>query len=462
MKRLIARFARETSNHFEIITVYDKSTEIEKLDKVNPISGTFTHHHPSAIWFERKMKDDFGIRFEGSFDERPLLHQEEFPQDIHPMRKDFLDKKISYVDAVAYPYEAIGGDGVFQVSVGPIHAGIIEPGHFQFSQAGEEILHLEVRHFYAYRAIEKMLEGKTLDEAKPIIERISGGESIAYQIAWRDLILGMGDNTMGDKMYAYHAFLLELERVIHHLSDIGFIPNDAGFGAALAYASRLTENARRVMRRLTGHRFGFAGVNFEDGFAEKSEDNKFLSDWLNKLSREVSWFEEWINNTPSVLDRFDTAGIFSTKNAIKYDTVGIVARASGLKTDVRLGDKFYEDHGFVLQTGKSGDVTARFKLRIAEIYNSISMMHSFLKVEDNTQAKIDNMIDGTYHSFCESSIGELFMYVDIKNGKIERFYARDPSFVNWQGVHMMMPGNIIADFPLINKSCDLSYAGNDL
>jgi len=154
--RFIARYAKELEKSFEIVTVYENEIQKEKISKENPSIKTLAKKHPCAIWFERKMHDDFGIVIEDAFDARPLVHQERFPKNIHPLRKNFQEKKINEAPYVQYKYEAIKGDGVFQVAVGPIHAGIIEPGHFQFSQAGEEMLHLEVRHFYKNRGIEKM------------------------------------------------------------------------------------------------------------------------------------------------------------------------------------------------------------------------------------------------------------------------------------------------------------------
>ena len=163
---------------------------------------------------------------------------------------------------------------------------------------------------------------------------------------------------------------------------------------------------------------------------------------------------------PSLWDRFDTTGILTHQKALKYDTVGVVARASGVTLD-RRDTPFYLEHGFVMANESSGDVGARFKVRLKEIKNSILMMHHFVE-EDDTVLELDEVHDGSYSSFVESSIGELFMAIDIKEGKIDRFFVRDPSFVNWQALHLMMRKDIIADFPLINKSCDLSYAGNDL
>ena len=454
--RFIARYAKELAENFEIITLYDERIDKELLTKDNPTTPTLAKKYPTAIWFERKMQDDFGIVFHDAFDTRPLVHQERFPRDIHPLRKEFKQTKLKEAPYLQYKYEAISGDGVFEVAVGPIHAGIIEPGHFQFSQAGEAMLHLEVRHFYKNRGIEKMLEGKTLEEAKPIIERISGNESIAYQICYRDIYLQASKQELPLALAKRDALLLELERIIHHLTDLGFIPNDAGFGAALAFASRLAEDARRKLQELTGHRFGFGAIDFQNHAIDALSFKK----WLDGLHKDVLYFQEWIIDIPSLWDRFDSTGILSFNKAIKYNVLGVVARASGVAQDRRL-NKFYIEHGFTMASEISGDVAARFKVRLREISNSIEMMHNFLQ-EDTTSLSLKSVKDGEYRSFVESSIGELFMAIDIKDGVIERFYVRDPSFINWQALHIMMQGNIIADFPLINKSCDLSYAGNDL
>ena len=454
--RLIARYAKDKGEHFEIVTVFDTEVKKEQADKENPAIKTLAKKHPAAIWFERKMQDDFGIKVEDAFDKRPLVHQERFPADLHPMKKDFQDTEIVPAPYTPYSYEVIGGDGVFQVSVGPIHAGIIEPGHFHFSQAGEEMLHQEVRHFYKYRAIEKMLEGKTLHKAKAIIERISGNESIAYQIAWRDIVCQATDLELPLALQKRHALLLEMERIIHHFTDLGFIPNDAGFAAALSIGSKLSEDARREMKKWTGHRFGFGAIGFET----LPIDIDSVKTWLQTMQKEINFFEEWISDIPSLWDRFDTTGKLKHRKALKYDTVGVVARAAGVPVD-RRQNGFYEAHGFVLQTQQSADVSARFKVRISEVKNALEMMQAFLEA-DACRVDIPEVEDGEYMSFVESSIGELFMSIDIKQGVIERFFVRDPSFMNWQALHLMMPGNIIADFPLINKSCDLSYAGNDL
>ncbi len=453
--RLIARFGIENSDNFEVLTIFDKKIDREILDKNNPVLDSLSSKYSTAVWFERKMRDDFGIEIKGSFDNRPLVRHERFPA-INPLRKDFDGKRVEFGDFKPYKYETVKGDGVFQVSVGPIHAGIIESGHFHFSQSGERMLHLEVRHFYTYRGIEKSLEGKDWFECKKSIERISGNESIAYQIAWFDIFTQATQQEYPVELKKYHCMLLEFERVAHHLTDIGFIPNDAGFGAALAYASMMAEDVREMLKKICSHRFGFEGVDFE----VKGYDKEAVLKFVDELQDKIEWFEDWIVDIPSLWDRFDTTGILSKKRALKYGTVGVVARASGVEIDTR-NSEFYKSFGFALQSEKSGDVSARFKLRIKEIYNSITMIRNFIGGFDEVEKMVD-FKDGEYMSFVESSIGELFMYVRFKDNLVERFYVRDPSFINWQSLYLMMERDIIADFPLINKSCDLSYAGCDL
>ncbi|WP_201353483.1 NADH-quinone oxidoreductase subunit C [Hydrogenimonas urashimensis] len=454
--RLIARYAIDRGDAIEVVTRYDETSESVHLDAKAPAISTIATTHPAAIWFERKLSDDFGIFIEGAFDRRPLVHHERFPKNLHPMQKSFAQNTLDFAEFTPYKFEAVGGDGVFEVAVGPIHAGIIEPGHFHFSQAGEDMLHQEVRHFYKYRGIEKMVEGMKLAEAKPIIERISGNESVAYQIAWRDIAAQAAGVEVPLPLRRYHAFLLELERFIHHWIDLGFIPNDAGFGAALAYASRLAEEGRRMMASLSGHRFGFGAVTWRK---QRIETKPILA-WLERMAKEAAWFEEWIMDIPSLWDRLDTTGRLRHEKAVKYDCVGVVARAGGVPVDVRM-TPFYIEHGYRMQTRAHGDVGARFKVRLAEVKNSLEMMHRFLE-RDAFSMEVSFAKEGRYEAFVESSLGELYMMVEIEDGAIDRFFARDPSFINWQALHLMMPGNIIADFPLINKSCDLSYAGNDL
>jgi len=459
MKRLISRYAVDRGEHFEIVTRFDDGVVREQVSRENPWVASMMPRFPAAIWFERKIADDFGIRFEGAFDHRPLIHQERWPQGVHPMRRDFdVHTLLEPAEYRPYRYEAIGGDGVFEVAVGPIHAGIIEPGHFQFSQAGEEMLHQEVRHFYKYRGIEKMLEGKTLAEAAPIVARISGNESIAAQIALRKILEAASGIEVNEEIRSRHALLLELERIIHHWTDLGFIPNDAGFGAALAWASARAEEGRRLMQALTGSRFGFDTLFMEP----KEWDRDGISRWIGRMQEAIEWFEGWIGDIPSLWDRMDTTGILAAEDAGRYGCVGVVARASGIALDARAEDPFYASRGFTVATESSGDVAARFKVRIAEVKSSLELMRGFLEALDGESFVSGEVEDGFYESFVESSLGELYMSIEIEEGRIGRFFYRDPSFINWQALHLMMPGNIIADFPLINKSCDLSYAGNDL
>ncbi len=457
MDRLLARFAQEVDTAVEIVTIYEKAgIQKELVDEEYFLSLQSTH--PSSAWFERKIHDDFGLKIAKGYDNRPFWQHETMPS-ITAMKKSF--QATSQIERSTTPqpyrYKTIKGEGVFQVSVGPIHAGIIEPGHFHFSQAGEQILHLDIRHGYKYRGIEKMCEGKSLDALFPLLSRVSGNESIAYQIALYQLKEQALKKEITPNLT--HAILLELERLVHHCTDIGFIPNDAGFGAALSMASLLAEESKRILFTLTQSRFGFESIGKDIALQHKKNE---LQTYIDKMNSEIQWFENWIMDIPSLWDRLDTTGILTAKQALLYDTVGVVARASGLKLD-RRDSSFYRHYGYALQREKKGDVAARFILRIKEIKNSLKIIENMLN--DVTEYQIieeKTYHDGEYLSYVESSIGELMMYLKLKEGVVERLFIRDPSFINWQVLHLMMPRDIIADFPLINKSCDLSYAGADL
>jgi len=457
MGRLIARFVQYNNQNLELVDVFESGCEkkIIKDEKIDSISKTY----PTARWFERKIKDDYNVTIQGAYDNRVLLHHERFPK-IHPMRKEFNKKSIDEVDFTPYPYEVINGEGVFNVSVGPIHAGIIEPGHFHFSQAGEQILHLEVRHFYKYRGIEKMCEGKTIEEIEKIVARISGNESVAYQSALNSIKFQSLHVKEDINQQLQNAILLELERLVHHFTDIGFIPNDGGFGAALSLGSKYAEDSKEILNHLSGSRFGFDSVS-QSLHLENKKD--MLLEFVSNMTKEIEWFEDWVSDIPSLWDRLDTTGPLSLKEAKYYGCVGVVARGSGLSNDVRNKSEIYKNYGFKEARDSVGDVASRFKIRLFEIKNSLQMVKNMirdLKSFDISTCK--EFKDGEFDSFVESSIGELYMHIKLKDGLIERFYVRDPSFINWQALHLMMPKDIIADFPLINKSCDLSYAGNDL
>lgn len=331
------------------------------------------------------------------------------------------------------------------------------------------MLHLEVRHFYKYRGIEKQLEGLSLWEAKPIIERISGTESISYQIAWRDIVAQAAYDALPLSTQHQHAVLLELERLAHHFNDLGMIPNDAGFAPALAWGSQLSEQVRRQLKQQCGHRFGFGAVQWDnDGLSLEA-----LKESADAWRQELRQFKAWVISIPSLWDRMDNTGKFSQTDARRWDAVGVMARASGVAIDARHNQRLYQSMSFapICNTDKriKGDVAARYHQRLKECAQSLDLIDAHINaVETDENAERSaikppaQLHDGLYNTFVETPLGELFMEVHLREEKIERFYVRDPSFVNWQALPALMPGNIIADFPLINKSCDLSYAGNDL
>jgi len=460
MSRLVARFGVDTAEGVMLYTRYEHRLEKILLDPNRPVAESLLTSHPAANWFERKVAEDFGVYFANSYDRRPLQRHAHIAPNQFVMRQGFQSEQLAEQPPQPYPYEGVTGSTVYEIAVGPIHAGIIEPGHFHFSQAGEFMLHQEVRHFYKYRAIEKMLQGKTPEQAWPIVSRISGHSSVAWQWAFAQAVITASGQENSQSAQRQAALLLELERLAHHLTDLGFIPNDAGFGAALAWSTSLAEQTRRHIQQLTGHRFAFDAL-----LQPLTLDSLSLKQFIDTLRDELARFQDWIEEIPSLWDRLDTTGKLKPEWAKQYGVVGVMARASGVALDVRAQDAFYHNLGFEMQRQKKGDVAARFSVRLAEALHSLFLLEQLLSTSQpfapiDLPKQIADSAEG--EGWVESALGELYCWCQLESGRIRRFYARDPSFINWQALHLMMPGNIIADFPLINKSCDLSYAGNDL
>jgi Ni,Fe-hydrogenase III large subunit len=451
--RLIARFAKEQKEYFEIITVYDVRTIKERINKITPALVSIAQEHPSAVWFERKITDDFGIEILYSNDKRPLVKHEHFPKDIYPMRKAFqklsLESKSEEVDA---------SDGNHGVILGPTHPYHLESSQFQLFERNSEVLHFETMPFYKYRAIEKMLEGMTLDEAKPIIERISGTSSIAYQLAYLDIQLQASKRILPQGIKREHLFLLELERVINHLNDMAMMCRFIDFLEGSYFFRKLLELAREAMNTLTGHRFGFGAVDL-------SKTNRKLNkihEFIDHLEKELLWFEKWMKSKPSFWKALVEQGLISKEDALAFGLVGTVARSTGISLDRREEDRgLYHEYGFISAYENRGDASSRFKIRLIEIHTSLGMMHKVLEPKV-LPFFIGTIKDGEYYSYIEGSGGEVMMYMELKDEKINRFFLRDPSFLNAQILSRCLKNSNIDALGLIIKSIPLSFSANDL
>lgn len=422
----------------------------------------------AAHWYERLIGDQFGITAEGHPDWRRLEHHQNIPAGTFPMRKDFAwNTKLAHADE-PYPMHAVEGRGIYEIPVGPIHAGIIEPGHFRFNVRGERILTLEGKLFFKHKGVEKLLEGKTPTEAMPFIERVSGDMPIAHSLAFAQAVERIAGVDVPERAKYLRVFLNELERIAMHLFDIGNIAgNGTGFSFMAAQGFRLLEGVRRLNEALSGHRF-LRGLVIPGGLSRDLTD-KDLSDALAVLENTDADFQRVLDvayGSDGLMERFETTGVLKLAAAVAYGAQGLPARASGVDRDARRDQPYaaYDRLTFSVPLERDGDVRARFDLRVKELKESLGMIRAVVKQIPSGPVSVAIPAKaGSALGNAESWRGEVLDWVRLDaEGRIDRCVVRDPSFCNWPLFGEIGPGNIVPDFPLCNKSLNLSYSGTDL
>jgi Ni,Fe-hydrogenase III large subunit len=360
------------------------------------------------------------------------------------------------------------------VPVGPIHAGIIEPGHFRFSMAGESIMLLEARLGYVHKGTEKLFESLSLKDQLKLSEKISGDSSFSHSLAFCQAIEQLANITVPIRARYLRTVYAELERLANHLGDIGALMLDAGFNFGGAHGARLREIAIRINQQLTGSRF-LRGVNTIGGVT-KDIDNQLAGDVVTQLSALLKDFNEVIavaEDSASLLNRLKGTGPLLLEIAEDYGVLGVAAKAVGIEIDARVQYPYaaYDvlpPNG--IATEQTGDVNARFNVRVKEVRSSIDILHRALKnlpTGDITAKNIDNKLTFAKDSIAIGCVegwrGEILHLITTDtHGTINRVAVRDPSFINWQVVGYCGQNQVIPDFPLINKSFNLSYTGHDL
>jgi len=433
----------------------------------------FTSITPSvhaAQWYEREIRDLYGLIPQGHPDLRRLVRHEHWPKGTHPLQKAFPWNKTIGRQQADYRFRHIEGEGVFEVPVGPIHAGIIEPGHFRFSVAGEPIMQLEVRHFWKHRGIEKLFEQQTLSTAIALAERVSGDTTIGHSLAYCQAAETLLHIDVPRRARYLRSLLLELERLHNHLGDVGAICNDTAYALAHAHCSRMKELLLQLNDRLTGSRFlrgtmAIGGVTKVVSAIELSE----IVDVLDGLEKDFAELESIIFANASLTDRLETTGVLTERTGWDHGVVGVVGRASGIDQDVRRDRPFaaYDEVPVTISLYRYGDVRARLRVRMDEIHESIRLIREIranIPQGPVAAAAAHRPQPGQWAlSAVEGWRGEILYFVMTgEQGSIQRCKVRDPSFVNWPAIQWAVVGNILPDFPLINKSFNLSYAGNDL
>jgi formate hydrogenlyase subunit 5 len=423
--------------------------------------------YPSACWYEREITDGFGVSFAESFDERRLFLHETYPEDFHPLQKAFKNKEIETVQgAEGYQFKRVEGEGVYEIPVGPVHAGIIEPGHFRFSVIGETVYNLEIRMFYKHRGIEKLAEGKTPGDVVRIAESISGDETVANAVAYCTAVEKISGVEVPLRAMHLRTAYLELERIYSLLGDLAGMCVDVAFPVGASPFFIMRENILRHNKALTGSRFmketiAIGGLKKD---APKEAIDALLL-YLDDLRNDLKDATSDVHSSTSAIDRFHTTGVIRKELLSPLHITGPMARASGSCMDTRLDHPYGLYHKIkpIPKTSDAGDVLARFEIKTAEILDSARMIEEALSNLHNGQILTEGKIlDGYAVSLIESARGQSLHWVYIKNGVIDRYKIRTASFCNWQAIEHAVIGNIVPDFPLINKSMNLSYAGTDL
>lgn len=424
----------------------------------------------AAKWYEREIRDMFGLIPVGHPDMRRLVRHEHWPKGTHPLKKDFRWDTVLARAQGQYAFRHIEGEGVFEVPVGPIHAGIIEPGHFRFSVAGEPIMQLEVRHFWKHRGVEKLFEQMTLTDAVPLAERVSGDTTIGHSLAYcqaAETLLGI---EVPPRARYLRSLFLELERVHNHLGDVGAICNDTAYALAHAHCGRMKERIMQLNDRLAGSRF-LRGVICPGGLNLDLSERQLqdVAAEIDAIEPDFTELERILFADASLTDRLETTGVLTERTAWDHAVMGVVGRASGIDRDIRRDRPFaaYGDLQPKVAVYRYGDVRARMRVRMEEIHESMRLIREICRrIPPGLVAATPNRTPGAGEwalSAVEGWRGEiLYMVMAGAGGRIHRCKVRDPSFVNWPAIQWAVLGNIVPDFPLINKSFNLSYAGNDL
>ena len=421
----------------------------------------------AANRMQRAARDLVGIRSTAA-DQRPWLRHAAWPADVFPLRRDAALGTAFANTVEAYPFVTVGGDGVHEIPVGPVHAGTIEPGHFRFSIVGEKVLRLEERLGYTHKGIEKLFEGRDLASGAQLAARVSGDSTVAYAWAYAMAVEGVARLEPPSRGKWLRALVLERERIANHLGDLGYLGNDGGLAFGLAQFMRLKEDVLRLNAEVFGHRYMMDYV-VPGGTARNIGRHgcDALIAQCGALEREVRILADVYEDHAGLQDRFLACGRVGPELARQLGIVGFAARASGQAMDLRTAPAFapYDRLGVAIQLQGAGDVAARVAVRVGEVFESLRLVRAI--VGDLPAGEVAAPLDtfagrGLGLGRVEGWRGEIAIALESEGALIRRCHAHDPSWQNWPALEHAVIGDIVPDFPLINKSFNLSYSGHDL
>lgn len=464
--------AEQVIVHAALVHEGDYLVLITEVPLSHPVLASHTPYFPGADRLERHLQDMLGIGFLDHPDGRRWTRHRAWPEGAYPLRNDFPVAGDSPKRAPAdsdYPFARILGSGVYEIPVGPVHAGIIEPGHFRFQAVGEEVLRLEERLGYVHKGIEKIAVGRDAAGLARLAGRVSGDATVAHTWAACMSMERAAGMQVPLRALAIRAILAERERVANHLGDIGAICNDVGFAFAHMQFSRLREDWLRGNQSVFGHRLLMdfivpGGVRRNLSYQCK----KILRPQHKVLSRELDDLLPILDDHSSLEDRLVDTGYLASDEAQRLGVTGYVGKASGQDYDVR------RDHGYApydrLEVSSpcrtEGDVAARLQVRADEIRHSLKLLDDLMRRLPQGPVSVSwpgVVADRQGIGLVEGWRGEILSFVRFdQNGQVARFFPRDPSWFTWPALERLIDGNIVPDFPVCNKSVNASYSGHDL
>lgn len=435
------------------------------LDCATCLFPSIAAHFPTAMRLERAIQDLHGLLAVGTPDARPWLNHGRWPTPSAGSTTSFVDP-----DA-GYPFLPAEGESLHQIPVGPVHAGIIEPGHFRFTASGETVVRLEERLGYVHRGIESLMTGAPLTKAARLAGRISGDSTVAYAIAFAHAVEAATETTAPERAHWLRALMAEMERIANHLGDIGAICNDAAFAIMLAHCGVLRERVLRTAETCFGHRLmmdrvipGGVAVDLDAGAIAAIEG--LLAEIRSRFPELVELYD----NTASLQDRTVGTGILRPDLARRFGCGGVIGRASGRAVDARRQPGYapYEQLQFDVPVLAEGDVGARVWVRIREVEQSLSLIEQILRrlPGGSTAGEIPAPGGSAFPeglALVEGFRGDILVWIRLRpDGTVDCCHPRDPSWFQWPLLEAAIEGNIVADFPLCNKSFNCSYSGHDL
>jgi Ni,Fe-hydrogenase III large subunit len=420
--------------------------------------------HPPALRLERAIQDLYGLEAEGLPDQRRWVDH-----GCWGVRHPGTRPVVSEAAGDHYEFLPAEGDGLHQIPVGPVHAGIIEPGHFRFSANGEVVVRLEERLGYAHKGVELLMADAPLDRAARLSGRISGDSTVAYALAFAQAVESAVEIEIPRRAIYLRALMAELERVAMHIGDIGAVCNDAAFSLMHTHCGILRERVLRAADACFGHRLMMDRIVPGGVTSDLTQAGEgVLRAFLGEVKTHIPGLVRLFGDTTSLQDRTVGAGFLDPELAKQYGCGGFIGRASGRAFDARRAPGYapYTELSFEVGASSQGDVDARVWVRFDEVKASLLLIEQILDRLPIGPTRTDISIPGERResaALVEGFRGDIFVWVRVgAAGQVERCHLRDPSWLQWPLLEAAIEGNIVADFPLCNKSFNCSYSGHDL